>query len=397
MSQRTSSRWVVWGFSALGLVWGMYAAALPDIQRRTGVSDPLLGAAMASMSVTALPVMTAAGRLGVRRPGILTASTVLFGIAAPLAAYARSPVALFAALLAVGGGSAAFDVGINTAAARHERHFSVSIMNRSHASFSLFLLVGSLSMGALFSLGVPVALPLTVVGVALVATAPFLGRLVGTGSGPGSHSRRPPVARALRKVVVRAGSIVALALVVENGLQQWSAIFLERQLFASPAVASLGPATLAAAAVAGRGAAHGVRRRVRPHVLLRIGAGLAVPGVVALATAQLTVVALAGLALAGAGISVASPVVVSYAGRSAEPGQEARTISDSTAIGYVGLFGGPAAVGTVSGMIGLRAGVALLGLAALAVAVLAGVVQTRPSCDGPVGDGPVGDGPVSEG
>ena len=48
------------------------------------------------------------------------------------------------------------------------------------------------------------------------------------------------------------GLVLALAFLVENGLEAWSALFLERTLHSSPAVSGLGPGLFAGAMVTGR-------------------------------------------------------------------------------------------------------------------------------------------------
>lgn len=46
--------------------------------------------------------------------------------------------------------------------------------------------------------------------------------------------------------------MLALAFLVENGLESWSALFLEHTLDSSPAVSGLGPGLFAAAMASGR-------------------------------------------------------------------------------------------------------------------------------------------------
>ena len=78
---------------------------------------------------------------------------------------------------------------------------------------------------------------------------------------------------------------------------------------------------------------------------------------------------LAGLALLGAGLSVVFPVL-GVAGRSGG-GPPAPSIAAVATAGYVGLLAGPALIGAVAELSGLRAGLAVAALFVGMVPVLA--------------------------
>ncbi len=134
------------------------------------------------------------------------------------------------------------------------------------------------------------------------------------------------------------GLVGAAAFVVEGGIESWSALFLERQLHAEPAVSGLGPGVFGASMAAGR--FYGQASRLGDRTLLAGGAALAAVGCTIAATAPNAPVALIGFALAGAGISLNAPIVFGAAGR-----VSASSVASVTTLGYVGLMIGPPLVG----------------------------------------------------
>jgi MFS family permease len=80
-------------------------------------------------------------------------------------------------------------------------------------------------------------------------------------------------------------------------------------------------------------------------------------------------VALAGLALAGAGTSVCAPTLIGLAGR-AVPDRAGAATGTVITLSYLGFVLGPAAVGGVAALTGLRT--ALAGVAAVALLGAAG-------------------------
>jgi MFS family permease len=102
------------------------------------------------------------------------------------------------------------------------------------------------------------------------------------------------------------------------------------------------------------------------------GAVTAGGGLALAATASAVPVALVGLALGGAGISVAAPTLLGAAGRGAADAERGSAVASVTTIAYFGFLSGPPLMGVVSGALDLRAGMAMLaGVAVLLAAATA--------------------------
>jgi MFS transporter len=322
------------------------------VKTATGASTAQLGLALFAVGLAALPAMALSGRVA-DRAFMLPATLVLFGAAGALPAVARSPGALFACLLAVGATSGALDVAANARASAVETRYGVRIMDGVHAAFSAGVLVGGVSTGLLRNAGAHPEWVLLGIGALLVVTA-VANR---------APIRVSGVARdaTLNRRLLGVGAILALAFVLEGGLESWSSVFLERGLDTSPAVSGLGPGSFAAAMTTGRLLAQHVAET--PPTMRILAAGLlAACGVGLAAVAMHAAVAILGFVIAGIGLAVAAPTLLGAAGRIGR----GAAISTVVTVGYVGFLVGPALFGGVAGATGLRGGfVLLVGVAVL--------------------------------
>jgi MFS family permease len=355
-----------------GLYWGSWAACLPAIQRQTGASDAQLGLALLCVAVASLPAMLAAGRLadlfGAR---LVPVALGTFGVAIAFPGLTRSVPALCLALAFVGVGTGALDVAINAQAATIEARHHVRVMDGLHASFSIGVLCGGIGAGLLRRAG---AHPSWILGgvaaLVLLATVSNLA----PSAPPEPVQRRARVARPLLVV----GGVLAVAFVVESGLEGWSALFLERTLDSGPAVSGLGPGLFAASMATGRLLSQRARQ---PSVFARmLFAGVAAAaGLVVSATAQHSLVALAGFVIAGGGLALSAPTLFGMAGRLGGAGGRGSALSTVAILGYLGFLVGPPLMGAVSSASSLRGGFLFLCAMAVVLALCAPLLRERPA------------------
>ncbi|THV42237.1 MFS transporter [Glycomyces buryatensis] len=347
------------GFAVFGMLWGLYAASIPAIKDQTGASDGALGTAMMCVALAAAPAMFLTGGLLDRfgRP-VVIAATVLFAVVAALPALAGSLPMLMVALLLFGLGSGAFDVVINSMAATVEAEQDVRVMNRAHALFSVGLMAGAVITGAARTIGLAPWMLLASAGllaiVGIAATAHRVPRFVTRERPPAKGRKR------IDRAVLGFGLLVALALLVESGVQQWSAVFLEDEVGTPAAISGLAPAIFAGSMVLGRLAGHWISTRLSDRVVLLTAGAVSGVGTVVIAVATSPVLALAGFAVTGAAISVAAPTVYGLVGRRAAAERRGASIGATSSIGYVGLLLGPVIVGQLAGAFDLRIAFACL-------------------------------------
>jgi hypothetical protein len=169
------------------------------------------------------------------------------------------------------------------------------------------------------------------------------------------------------RLLALAGAF-ALAAMVEGGIELWGVLFLRTRL-SSGLLLGAGGAVLgySVAALARYLLGPSVGRKGSARGVL-IGAGTAALGVAILATAPTAVLAATGLVLAAGGISMCWPLLVGQAG--AGRARAGAVVGAVSAVGYLGLVIGPAAVGWMAQAIGLRAALGALAVAALVVAIV---------------------------
>ncbi|MEV8378478.1 MFS transporter [Kribbella sp. NPDC056861] len=353
------------GFGAFGLFWGAWGAILPAVKAEAGISDAGLGGALLCIGLGALFSMRFTGYLIDRYGGVvLPVAVLLFAASGVLPAFAGSAVALGGALFLLGATSGATDVAINATGSSAEAASGKPLMNLAHGLFSIAVVLASLSTAALRAAGAG-ALPVLGGVFVLIALVVALVLL------PGATKIKPVLQdtapRKLQPALLVFGGLCALAFVVENAWQSWSAVHLDTTLGASPALASSAPAVFAAAAATGRLTGNALLKMLKPAQLLVAGGIIAALGSALAAVAGNPWLALVGIAIAGLGTSVCAPTLISMAGAWAGPERRASAISTVTTIAYLGFLLGPAAVGLFSSLWSLPT--ALGGVAVLAVVV----------------------------
>ncbi|MET9269075.1 MFS transporter [Kribbella sp. NPDC003557] len=361
------------GFAAFGLFWGAWGAILPAIRAGAGVSDGELGVALLMIGLGALVSMRLTGYLIDRYGGVvLPVVMVLFALCGVLPALAGSVVSLSAALLLLGATSGATDVAINAAGSHAEAVTQRPVMNLAHGMFSVAVVVASLGTAGLRAAGAG-ALPVLGGAAALIMITTIVALAPGATKTVRTATSEKPERAGLQPVLLVLGALCALAYLVENAWQSWSAVHLDTSLNAPAGLASIAPAVFAAAAATGRFAGNAFLKRIQPVPLLVIGAAVAAIGSLVAASAGTPWAALTGIGIAGLGTSVCAPTIIGMAGAWAGPERRAGAIAVVTTIAYLGFLVGPAAVGALSSAWSLPAALASVAVLAVVVAALAPV------------------------
>ena len=351
-------------FAAFGAYWGAWGVLVPDVKEQVDASVTELGIAFLALALAALPAMVVTGRIVDRvGPRILPLTLVLFALAAVLPGLASSVWQLTLALIFVGITTGAVDVVINVAATNVETSGGPRVMQVAHALFSAGFLVAAIAVGIARGAGAG-ALPVLTGIAVLVLVSAALNR------GYPASPRRETTRRFVftRRLLV-LGLLCGLAFMIEGGIENWSALYLETDLDASPTVSGLGPGIFAAAMVAGRLLGQWLELRVGDRPLLSVGALIGSGGLLLAAVAPSIPLALLGFAIGGAGVSLAAPTLFGAAGRGASEEERGSAVASVTTISYLGFLVGPPLIGGVSGATGLRVGIGLLAAIALTLAV----------------------------
>lgn len=370
-------RRVLVAFAAFGGWWGGWGASLPAVERSAHVDHGDLGVALLFVGIGALASMRLTGAL-IDRFGhtVLPVAMVVFALAGVGPGFAHGAVQLAGALLMVGLASGAVDVAINAASSRYEAVVHRPVMNLAHASFSVGVIFASAVVGVMRATHLHPGAILGFLGIVLVLAATWihLEAYPGVRINPAMAAAQPAAWRWFappRRLLV-LGLFAALAYMVENAWQSWSALHLERTMSAAPMTGALGPAVFGAAAAAGRFVGHRVSPTFTQQNLVRIGAAIAAVGTLVAAGAPVLPVAFAGIAAAGLGTAVCAPALFSLAGSGVPEHRRGATIATVTTLAYLGFVLAPALVGLTARLTSLPTALATVSAAALVLALFAG-------------------------
>ncbi|MEA2676514.1 MAG: hypothetical protein QOJ81_655 [Chloroflexota bacterium] len=374
--RRTTALGPVACFAALGTFWGSWAALIPALKVQAGASDGEFGGAMLLSGVGAIVAMLIVGRLW-RHVGwyLLPITGLAFALAILGLPLATSTATLALALFFVGAGSGSLDVAMNAAVSDIEVRSGGRLMYGAHALFSLGVLIAAVVTGLARQAG---AGPWPILGTVALLIGLIAISTIGSARGNGRPTAQPPTTtisgESSRSAAIFAGLtaiavICALGYLIEDASQNWSALHLERSLGASPALGGAAPGIFAGAMFIGRSLGQRLGARFSERSLFTSGAALAAIGLAILTLAPTPMIALAGLAGAGAGLALVAPALYGRAGREATAENRGAAIARLTVFGYTGFIVGPALIGFISQAVSLRAGIATLAVLAVGLAV----------------------------
>jgi MFS family permease len=374
-----TARWPLACFLAMGLFWGTWAALLPEIKTQVGASDGELGLAMVAAGVGSLPAMIMTGRLW-RRLGwwLMPVTAIAFALSALGPIVASTPLALGVALFFIGASSGALDVSMNSAVSDVEVTQNRRLMYGAHALFSLAVFVASIGTGLARQAGVASGPPLVASAIAFVIVAAgtvTVARVLGPAR-PGMEKASTPISPRIVRAIAALAFLCALSFLIEDAIQNWSALLLEAEIGTGPAIGGAGPGVFAGAMFVGRSAGQWLGGRFSDRALLTSGALVAAAGLLLSATATVAAVALVGLGIGGAGVALVAPALFARAGRLADQHSRGAAIATLTTFGYLGFLVGPVIMGGVAELGGLRLAFVTMTSLALVLAV-AGFVTLR--------------------
>ncbi|GIH24486.1 hypothetical protein Aph01nite_27960 [Acrocarpospora phusangensis] len=343
-----------------GVFWGAWAGLLPAIKAQLGASTADLGLALTAVSVGAIPAMMVTGRLARGRESLVLALSMA-GLAAvaSLLGFVTAPWTLAVALLVVGVTSGSVDVALNMATARGERVTGRRLFQPVHAAFPVAVIVAAPAAGFARDLGLSTAAVLACAAAVVLATGLAAVRLpLGL---PDAGDPAEKARAGLWGVGVVFGLLGACLLIVENAVEQWSAILLEDYRAAGPVLAAAAPAAYMAALTVGRLIAQAVPTRTSRPLFLIAGLGGS-SGIVLAGLAASPWASLAGFALAGLAFGPLMPAILSDAGARDTTGAVVTTVST---VSYAGFVASPLAVAALTTGLALPAALACLGVLGL--------------------------------
>jgi hypothetical protein len=371
-ADRRARRAVAAMFFANGGLMGTWAAQIPLVEQRLGISHATLGVALLTMALGALVAMPLGGaaiaRLG--SATVMRASTITWCAAFMLPILAPNPLLLMAALLVFGAANGIMDVAMNAHGVVVEGRLGRPVMSSYHGMWSLGGLAGAGAAAVLFPFVPPIleaALMVAVLGArAAVALVHFLPSGVDNAGG-GAAFVRPS------KATVGLGALCFLAMTSEGAVLDWSALHLKTTLALGPGLAATGFAAFCATMAIGRFLGDWLRGHVGAVVLVRASALVAAFGLAVAVAMPAPILAVCGFAVVGLGLSNLVPIFIGAAGRI--PGQAPGTaIAAVATLGYSGFLIGPPLIGFAAEATSIALALGMIVLACLLIGVCAAAV-----------------------
>jgi MFS family permease len=372
-------------FFVLGAATATWAARLPAIKSSLHLSDGGLGLALFAVPAGSVLTLALSGRIvdafGAAR--VMRIAGLL--VAAALVAIGLGPATgdlpvLIVALVWYGAVAGLLDVSMNTCGARLEAGYDRPIMSSLHAGYSIAGLAGA-GIGGIFAWLALGPLPtFAAVAVALVVLVLLAARWVVLPPVT-AHAARPgdPPRRSLRQISAVIWVLGLLALcgqLGEGAAGDWSAVYLHTDLGSPAGLAACALAAFSVTMAAGRVAGDRLAARFGSVALVRVSGLLAGIGLTAGLLIGTPAAGIAGFALLGLGLAGIFPQLVSSAAR-LDPARAGRNIGRIAAVAYLGLLGGPVAIGATASGVGLRNALLIPAALAVLVAVAAGVMRPR--------------------
>lgn len=346
---------VLFGYN--GLVIGAYAAAIPTLQARFGLSPQLLGALFVTVGLAAIISMQLAGRLsdhlGARRVSLamipfLTLAMIALGQAPTLPW-------LFVAGALLGFGNGGIDVAMNAIGVQVEKQRSKPIMSFFHGMWSVGNLAGAallvsltplLGRGGQFGVQVTTAIA-GIVGIAVLAIGwriiPETEPVKHTDSATGAKRPIPAAAYLLGLMAVAFG-------LGEGTAMDWSGLHVTEVAGVDATTGALGVTVMAAFMVVIRLLGDFLVTRFGRRAVTRFGGACSAIGYLVLAVVTPLPLLLLGWALVGLGIGMIAPQVYATAGHAAG----GRGLAVVITFGYATFLLAPALIGWLVGAVGIQ-------------------------------------------
>ncbi|MEM8894410.1 MAG: MFS transporter [Bacteroidota bacterium] len=357
-------------FAFNSIMFGNWVTRIPDVKADLDLSAADLGLALLGMPIGSVLMMPICGWL-ITRQGLGRSTAIasfLFLLTGALPSFAFSHFSLMAALFFYGINTAYMDIAMNAAAAVTEKKHKLTIMSTCHGMWSLGAMIGS-GVGSLFvGFGIAPHLHLTSIAVFLIlglfALLPTIFKYHDEES-TGGHGI------ALPKPVVLGLAFIAFCCMLNEGVvADWSALYMAEELKSSPFLTGLAFSSYAMMMAIGRFSGDMLIPRIGNRRIVVGGALITLVGITAALISQWALLAIAGFALVGLGLSCIVPVVFSASAKI--PGMSSgEGIAATATISYTGFLLGPPVIGWIADETSLTLAISSIGVLSIVMAVLA--------------------------
>ncbi|MGX1576305.1 MFS transporter [Cellulosimicrobium funkei] len=398
-----------------GFNFATWASRLPAVRDSLGFTEAQMGLLLLFMAVGSLLALPLSGmvvqRLGASKAVTVFAVTNVVGLVTAVTGVATGEdVVVRVGLFLAGIGTGVWDAAMNLEGAAVEQRLGKAIMPRFHAGFSFGTMAGA-GVGALMAaLHVPVqvhltaAVVLSLVGVLwcvrfflpagkvehAVADAvedaagadPAAAAGSGASHGTGKDERGALSAWTEPRTLL-IGLVVLAAALTEGAANDWVSLAVVDGFGTSDAMGAVGLAVFLTAMTGMRLLGTGLLDRYGRVAVLRLGAALALLGLLVFTLSPNLWVALVGVVAWGMGAALGFPVGMSAA--SDDPARAAVRVSVVATIGYSAFFIGPPLIGFLAEHVGYRGALLVIAVPVVVGLLVVGATRPLPTAAGAAG------------
>jgi len=357
-------------FFVLGVMFATWAARIPAIRDALHLNASQLGLVLLCGgigSVLSFPLASVLiGHFGARRAAAQTGAALLLAVGA--LAWMPNMTGLMFCMMCMGASASSFDVAINAIGAEIEKKAARSIMSLLHAWFCVGSLSGALFGSAMAAMAVAPRLHFGLACAALALPLWLACRAL--------PNDRPDPNLGKRRFALPHGELIVVGIIgfcgaiAEGSIADWSGVFMKDHLHVADGVAPLGYAAFAGMMLVARLQGDRLKDRHGARRVVAVSAAIAACGVFGAVLAPNVSLAIAGFAVAGAGIATVFPFVFSAAGRHGPA-----ALAAVATMGYSGGLIGPPIIGFIAHHFGMAAGMLFIG--SLNVAVALGAARAK--------------------
>ncbi|KEQ03593.1 membrane protein [Pseudorhizobium pelagicum] len=349
-----SGRWAAATmFFVNGFVAGSWAPQVPSFVTRLGISEFTLGLLILGYGLAALWTMTLAGqlvaRIGSGKTLRLFVVPVIFML--PLAAQASNVWLGGVVLILFGAAIGGMDVAMNANVVAVEKQLGRAIMSTSHGFWSLGGFTGGSLGGIAIQAFGPVEHAILVAILSAVVVA-FCYSNIADGAPPPLKDGLKHFVWPRQAGIYAIGAMALLCMCAEGSVLNWSALYLQKELFADTAIVGFAFAGFSGVMALTRFCGDGIRNHFGAVMTFRCSCLIAALSMLVAGLSPWPWLAIAAFAVCGIGAANLVPILFSTAGN--QPGLNSGvSMSVVTTIGHVGLLLAPSIIGFAAGKVGL--------------------------------------------
>lgn len=339
-------------FFVSGFGYSSWASRIPDIKKQLQLSEAEFGAVLFAFPIGLILTMPFTGQLLNKYSSrfIMLLGAVLFNFVLALPGFAAFVWQLVLILLVFGASRNIFNMSINTQALEVQKLYPKSIMTNFHAVWSLAGFTGAGLGYVMVTQHIDPSYHLLGISVVMMAVTAFFY--------PMSILTEPIQEKKKLfsmpdKDLIKFALICFVAMACENTMYDWSGIYFQNILHASPKLTTAAFVFFMTAVTLGRlFGDYGVMKFGIKQILFYSAIAISL-GFLICFVLPFVIPTIVGYVLIGVGVSCVVPLVFSMAGKSSKK-NNGNTITSISTIGYLGFLIVPPMVGFISELLSMK-------------------------------------------